>query len=132
MNRIALTTIAAAVAAAVAAGAALAAPAGKFTGQELSGQAKISMSAAQAIALKARPGKVADRELEKEGGGSGLRYAFDIQSGGKTYEVGVDAATGAVLENGAESAAQERQEARQEKGGHEHGEGQEAGEDASR
>ena len=41
------------------------------------------------------------QELEKEGGGSGLRYSFD-QAGTKTYEVGVDAQTGAVLENKAE------------------------------
>ena len=48
------------------------------------------------------PGKITDRELEKEEGGSGLRYSFDILHGKVTQEVGVDASTGAVLENKAE------------------------------
>jgi len=38
----------------------------------------------------------------KEALGSGLRYSFDIKNGSKTYEVGVDATTGMVLENKAE------------------------------
>jgi hypothetical protein len=86
-----------------------------YTGHELAGGAKLSLAQARAIALKARPGKVVDQELEKEAGGSGLRYAFDVVSHGVTYEVGVDAATGKVLENGAESAAKEAQEAKTEK-----------------
>ena len=57
------------------------------------------MIAAKAIALKAHPGKMTDAELENEGGGSGLRYSFDIKSRGKTFEVGVGAMTGKVLEN---------------------------------
>ena len=56
------------------------------------------------IALKARPGKITDRELEREKGGSGLRYSFDITSHKTTYEVGVDAQTGMVLENAREGA----------------------------
>lgn len=60
---------------------------------------KLTLARAQAIALKARPGKVTDHELEAEKGGSGLRYSFDIKAGGKAYEVGVDAVTGKVLEN---------------------------------
>jgi uncharacterized membrane protein YkoI len=32
----------------------------------------------------------------------GLRYSFDIKAGSHTYEVGVDAVTGKVLENGSE------------------------------
>ncbi|MBB4101168.1 PepSY domain-containing protein [Sphingomonas kyeonggiensis] len=60
---------------------------------------KLTLARAQAIALKARPGKVTDHELEAEKGGSGLRYSFDIKAGGKGYEVGVDAVTGKVLEN---------------------------------
>ena len=48
--------------------------------------------------------KITDKELEREKGGSGLRYSFDVFSKGKTYEVGVDAQTGAVLENGREGA----------------------------
>ena len=82
----------------------------KFKGRELGGQAKVTLVQARAIALKARPGRISDQELEKEGGGSGLRYSFDIVSHGKTIEVGVDAKTGKVLENGAESAAKEAKE----------------------
>jgi uncharacterized membrane protein YkoI len=74
-----------------------------YPGAELSLNAKISMQQAIVIAQRARPGTVNDRELEREGGGSGLRYSFDIESGGKTYEVGVDAQTGKVLENKPES-----------------------------
>jgi uncharacterized membrane protein YkoI len=73
-----------------------------YTGQELAGDAKVNMEQARAIALKAHPGKITDGELEKEQGGSGLRYSFDILHGKVTQEVGVDAATGAVLENKAE------------------------------
>ena len=71
-----------------------------YTGQNLAKEAKITMAAARAIALKARHGKVTDAELERENGG--LRYSFDIKAGKTTYEVGVDAMTGKVLENGAE------------------------------
>ena len=60
---------------------------------------KIDIQAARDIALKARPGKTTDEELEKEKGGCGLRYSFDIKVGSKTYEVGVDAITGKLLEN---------------------------------
>jgi uncharacterized membrane protein YkoI len=116
MNRLSTLVLTLAAAAAV---PALAAPsathAGDFKGHELAGSAKLTLAEAQAVALKARPGAVVDKELEKEAGGSGLRYAFDITSHGKTYEVGVDARTGKVLENGAESAAKEAQEVRQEK-----------------
>ena len=57
------------------------------------------MSQAREIALKAYTGKIMDQELEREEGGSGLRYSFDIKSGSRTQEVGIDASTGAVLEN---------------------------------
>jgi uncharacterized membrane protein YkoI len=73
-----------------------------YAGHELAGQAHVDLPHAQALALKVRPGQVTDRELEKEAGGSGLRWSFDIKSHGKTYEVGVDAQTGKVLENKAE------------------------------
>src|ERR1700751_4946321 len=73
-----------------------------YTGHELAKSAHITVQQAQAIALKVRPGRVTDKELEKEAGGSGLRYSFDIVAAGKTYEVGVDAADGKVLENAAE------------------------------
>ena len=73
-----------------------------YTGQELSGNAKLSIQDARAIALKAHPGKITDEELEKEQGGSGLRYSFDIRRDKVTQEVGVDAQTGKVLENAPE------------------------------
>ncbi len=93
-----ITVTALALAATTAAGAAPAA----FKGAELLPMAKVSLAAAQATALKARAGTVTDSELEKEKGGSGLRYSFDITAAAKKYEVGVDAKTGAVLENKAE------------------------------
>jgi hypothetical protein len=43
-------------------------------------------------------------ELEHEGGGSGLRYSFDMKHGNAWREVGVDAMTGKLLENKAEGA----------------------------
>lgn len=74
-------------------------PAAAYTGQELAKHAKVSIAQARDIALKAHPGKITDEELEKEKGGSGLRYSFDIKRGAVTQEVGVDASTGKVLEN---------------------------------
>lgn len=73
-----------------------------YTGQALAIHAKITMDQAEKIALKARPGTITDRELERERGGSGLRYSFDVKSGKITYEIGVDAKTGTVLENSTE------------------------------
>jgi uncharacterized membrane protein YkoI len=73
-----------------------------YSGEELAKNAKVTMEQATEIAQKARPGTITDRELEKERGGSGLRYSFDIKASGHTYEVGVDAVTGKVLENGSE------------------------------
>ncbi len=70
-----------------------------FSGHRLAHLAQVSLAQARAIALKARPGAITDQELEREKGGSGLRYSFDVKSSGKTLEVGVDAKTGAVLEN---------------------------------
>lgn len=78
---------------------ALTGPALAYTGQKLAGQAKITIAQARETALKAHPGKITDEELEREGGGSGLRYSFDIRNGSRTQEVGIDAATGKVLEN---------------------------------
>lgn len=75
-----------------------------FTGQEFAKEARVNLKQAEAIALKVVPGKITDEELEKERGGSGLRYSFDIQLNGVTHEVGVDARTGAVLENSIEGA----------------------------
>ena len=74
-------------------------PALAYTGQKFAREAKISMKQARAIALKAHPGHITDEELEREKGGSGLRYSFDIRHANVTQEVGVDAKSGAVLEN---------------------------------
>lgn len=74
-------------------------PAMAYTGQNLASQAKVSITEARSIALKAHPGKITDEELEKEKGGTGLRYSFDVKRGTVTQEVGVDAHTGRVLEN---------------------------------
>ncbi len=82
----------------------LAGPAFAFTGEKLAKEAKIGIAEARAIALKAHPGKITDEELEREAGGSGLRYSFDVKSAGATQEVGVDALTGRVLENAKEGA----------------------------
>jgi uncharacterized membrane protein YkoI len=70
-----------------------------YTGEKLAKGAKVSIEQARAIALQTRAGAITDEELEREKGGSGLRYSFDIKSGGAVYEVGVDAQTGKVLEN---------------------------------
>jgi len=70
-----------------------------FKGHELAKEAKVSIAKAREIALTARRGAITDEELEHEAGGSGLRYTFDIRKGKVTYEVGVDAASGEILEN---------------------------------
>ena len=70
-----------------------------FAGHRFAHLAHVSLAQAREVAIKARPGKITDQELEREKGGSGLRYSFEVRSGGKTFEVGVDAKTGAVLEN---------------------------------
>ena len=76
-----------------------------FSGHQYASKARVSLAQARTIALKARPGAITDQELEKEGGGSGLRYSFDVKAqSGVTYEVGVDARSGKVLENGKEGS----------------------------
>lgn len=82
--------------------AAMSLPAFAYTGESMAKEAKITLHDATAIALKARPGTIVDTELEKESGGSGMRYSFDVKSAATTYEVGIDANTGKVLENGPE------------------------------
>ena len=79
-------------------------PSESYKGEKLASHAKISMADARQIALKARPGKVMDEELEAEKGGSGFRYSFDVRALNTAYEVGVDARTGQVLENKAEGS----------------------------
>jgi uncharacterized membrane protein YkoI len=73
-----------------------------YTGQQLANDAKVSMAEARAVALKAHSGKMVAEELERERGGTGLRYSFDIKSDSVPQEVGVDARTGRVLENAKE------------------------------
>ncbi|MFM9937827.1 MAG: PepSY domain-containing protein [Novosphingobium sp.] len=87
----------------------------RYKGHELAKTVKITLVKARAAALKARPGKIIDQELEKEQGGSGMRYSFDIRSKGKAIEVGIDAMTGAVLKNGAENKGKEAKETAMEK-----------------
>ncbi len=77
-------------------------PAMAYTGEKLAKKAKVSIDQARTIALKAHPGTITDEELEREAGGTGLRYSFDIKNGRVTQEVGVDARTGHVLENAKE------------------------------
>jgi len=69
--------------------------------------ARVTVEQARVIALKAFPGKIIKEELEKEIGGSGLRYSFDIRNGKMIHEVGVDANTGKVLENSDDSNAKD-------------------------
>jgi uncharacterized membrane protein YkoI len=82
-------------------GTAAAAPP-NLKGHQYAAQAKVSLATARQTALRARPGTITDQELEREKGGSGLRYSFDITSHGKPYEVGIDARSGVILENVAE------------------------------
>ena len=58
---------------------------------------KLSMAQARAIALKIAPGRVKDAEYEYEG--HGWRYSFDIAQGPRIHEIGVDAMTGAIVED---------------------------------
>ncbi len=93
-----------AVAILAAAGASASTAGHGLKGANLAPMAKVTLSSARATALAARPGVITDQELEKEAGGTGLRYSFDVRSNGRTFEVGVDAKTGKLLENGAEGA----------------------------
>ncbi|HEX4198730.1 MAG TPA: PepSY domain-containing protein [Caulobacteraceae bacterium] len=106
MMRLDLSPLAVLAVACVVGGAALAKPPApasatspRFTGHRFAADARVSLGEARRLALKARPGVITDEELEKEAGGSGLRYSFDVKSGGVTFEVGVDAKSGDILEN---------------------------------
>lgn len=85
-----------------------------YTGATLAKDAKVTMEQARMQALREAPGTIKSAELEKERGGSGLRYSFDIQTPHGLREVGIDAVTGKVLENSRESAQAEADEARSE------------------
>jgi uncharacterized membrane protein YkoI len=68
-------------------------------GRQYLSHAKVSPARAQLTATAVVRGTVISRELEREKGGSGLRYSFDIRVGDVVHEVGIDAITGRVLEN---------------------------------
>lgn len=87
---------------ATAGAAAAARPATDQTGYHLASTAHVSIAQDRQITLKAHPGVITDQPLQREAGGSRLRYSFDIKASGKTDEVGAVAQTGKVLENGAE------------------------------
>ncbi|MGA8010268.1 MAG: PepSY domain-containing protein [Thiomonas sp.] len=90
-------------ASAIALGLGTAVTAHAFDGQQYTKDAKITLEQARAIALKTIPGAaITAEELEQEKGGSGLRYSFDVKVGQTEREIGVDAKTGAVLENSVE------------------------------
>ncbi|MBC5823731.1 MAG: PepSY domain-containing protein [Candidatus Eremiobacteraeota bacterium] len=75
-----------------------------YSGQNLERYAHVSLKQAEAIAIRATHGRIVDEELEKEAGGTGLRYSFGVIASGHKREVGVDAKTGKVLENMKEGA----------------------------
>ncbi len=65
---------------------------------------KISEAQARTIAMSVAKGTIAEADYEKEGGS--WRWSFDIRENGKIHEVGVDAMTGKIVENGLESAGE--------------------------
>jgi uncharacterized membrane protein YkoI len=73
-----------------------------LTGEKYLSQTVVTPPHARQIALKAYPGKIVSEEIEKESGGSGLRYSFVISHQKEQHEVGVDAKTGTLLENSVE------------------------------
>ena len=75
-----------------------------LTGKKYAKEATVGLDEARAAALKVFNGEIVGQELEKERGGSGLRYSFDIKNGRVTHEVGIDAKTGKVLEDSVEGA----------------------------
>ncbi len=74
----------------------------------------VTLRQARAIALKKVPGRILSGELETE---KGIRvYSFDIRDRkGKTIEVWVSAKSGRIVHKSTESAADERNERREEK-----------------
>jgi uncharacterized membrane protein YkoI len=73
-----------------------------LTGEQYLSQAKVPPAQARKLALQTYPGKIISEELEKEAGGSGLRYSFVIRHDQAKHEVGIDAKTGKLLENSIE------------------------------
>jgi predicted small secreted protein len=70
-----------------------------YVGENMAGEARIDIASARSRALSERPGEITSQSLQRREGGSGLRYSFDIQSDGVNYEVGVDAVSGATLQD---------------------------------
>jgi predicted small secreted protein len=70
-----------------------------YAGENMASETRIDIASARARALSERPGQVTSQSLQRRDGGSGLRYSFDIQSDSVNYEVGVDAVSGAILQN---------------------------------
>jgi len=79
-----------------------AAPAFAYPGQALSRGANVTMAQARKKALRAYPGRITSGELERERGGSGLRFSFDVSGRSGLREIGIDAKTGRLLENSKE------------------------------
>jgi uncharacterized membrane protein YkoI len=73
-----------------------------LTGGKYLPETRVPLVQARKLALKEFRGKIVSEELEKESGGSGLRYSFVIRRRDKKHEVGIDAKTGEVLENSVE------------------------------
>lgn len=63
---------------------------------------KFSEAQARKIAMTVAKGTFAESDYEKEDGS--WRWSFDIKENGKIHEVGVDAMTGKIVENGWEAA----------------------------
>ena len=63
---------------------------------------KFSEAQARKIAMTVAKGTFSEADYEKEGGS--WRWSFDIKENGKIHEVGVDAMTGKIVENGWETA----------------------------
>ena len=81
----------------------------KSSQKQLAKEAKITMKAARATALKEVPGgKIKEAELERENGQ--LVYSFDIGTKEGIKEVQVDALTGKVVKVESETKEQEAKE----------------------
>lgn len=76
-----------------------------YAGEALAPQALVRIEQARTMARNVVPGTILSEELEKEAGGSGLRYTFDIKGKSGVREVGIDAKTGTVLENTSDSVS---------------------------
>ena len=64
--------------------------------------AGISLAQARHIALERAPGHIVQAEREREGGA--MRWSFDIRQGRRIHEIGVDVASGHVVEDKFEPA----------------------------